>query len=342
MKDIWETLEVTKKPVVLYGMGNGADKIISVCEKYGIKISGVFASDSFVRPKTFHGMCVTDYSTAKNAFGDMTVLLCFGTSLPEVIENIKRIANETELYAPDVPVWGDTLFCREYYEQRKSEFDEIYTRLADGTSRKVFENLIKYKLSGKIKYLFDCETAEDEVFNSFLKLTDCETYLDLGAYRGDTVKSFMSRVKDFNKIVAVEPDRKSFYKLCAATSHLENITCINAYAADRVGNQTFSMDGSRGSGAAAVGEEIQCISADSLNTAPTFIKMDIEGAEIEAINGAENTILRHKPKMQIAAYHKSGDLVDIPKAVVKIRNDYKIYLRHYPCLPAWDVNYFFI
>lgn len=342
MKDIWETLETSQKPVVLYGMGNGADKIISVCEKYGIKISGVFSSDSFVRDKTFHGMPVTGYSAAKRKFGDMTVLLCFGTSLPDVIENIKRIADKNELYAPDVPVWGDTLFCREYYEKRKNEFDEIYARLADGTSEKVFENTVKYKLTGKIDYLFDCETAEDEVFDTFLRFTDRETYLDLGAYRGDTVLSFISRVKSFNKIIAVEPDRKSFAKLCGAVSHIENITCLNAVAADSVGSRTFSMTGSRGSGAAAAGEKIDCLSVDSLNTAPTFIKMDIEGAEIEAIAGAEKTILRHKPKMQIAAYHKSGDLIDIPKAVLRIRNDYKIYLRHYPCLPAWDINYFFI
>ena len=342
MKDIWETLKSSKKPVVLYGMGNGADKIISVCEKYGIKISGIFSSDSFVRDKKFHGMPVTNYSAAKRKFGDMTVLLCFGTSLPDVIENIKRIARDNELYAPDVPVWGDTLFCRKYYETRKSEFDEIYARLADGTSKKVFENTVKYKLTGKPDYLFDCETAEDEVFRTFLKLTNRETYLDLGAYRGDTVLSFISRVKNFNKIIAVEPDRKSFTKLCGATGHIENIKRINAFVTDSVGSRAFSMSGSRGSGAAAEGEAVDCVSVDSLNIAPTFIKADIEGAELEAISGAEKTIMRHKPKMQIAAYHKSGDLIDIPKAVLKIRNDYKIYLRHYPCLPAWDINYFFI
>ncbi|MBO7519534.1 MAG: hypothetical protein J6T73_02045, partial [Clostridia bacterium] len=156
MKDIWNYLESARKPIVLYGMGNGADAVISACEKYGIKISGVFASDGFVRAKTFHSMPVTDYETAEKVFGDMIVLLCFGTSLPPVIENIKRIAKENELYAPDVPVCGDALFCREYYERRKAEFDEVYSRLCDDASRKTFSNIVSYKLSGDINYLFAC------------------------------------------------------------------------------------------------------------------------------------------------------------------------------------------
>ena len=65
MKDLWTHLKETKKPIVLYGMGNGSDKIISVLNRYDIQISGVFESDGFVREKIFHGFKVTDYKTAK-------------------------------------------------------------------------------------------------------------------------------------------------------------------------------------------------------------------------------------------------------------------------------------
>lgn len=342
MKDIWNYLKSTEKPVVLYGMGNGADKIISVCQKYGIKISGVFSSDGFVRKKTFHGMPVTDYKTAKEMFGDMIVLLCFGTALPEVISNINNIAKENELYAPDVPVYGDTLFCAEYYSDKKTEFDYIYNLLADEISKKVFSNIINYKLTGDIKYLFSCETECEEPYASFCKLSDKETYLDLGAYRGDTVLSFCNRVKNWNSIVAVEPDKKTYEKLKAATSDIKSINYINAFAGDRSGTTSFNMNGSRGVGKGGACVTVEMITVDSINIAPTFIKMDIEGAEAVAIKGAQYTIKKHKPKMQIAAYHRSEDLIDIPKTVLGLVRDYKIYLRHNPCLPAWDVNYFFI
>ena len=70
--------------------------------------------------------------------------------------------------------------------------------------------------------------------------------------------------------------------------------------------------------------------------------MDVEGAENLAIEGAKETILKYKPKMCIAAYHRAYDLLELPEKVLSIRDDYKVYLRHFPYLPAWDTNYYFI
>lgn len=344
MKDLWNHLKETQKPILLYGMGNGADKIISVCDNYGIKISGVFASDGFVRQKIFHGFTVTDYKTAKEKFGNMIVLVCFGSALPEVLENIRRIAGEQELYAPDVPVYGDTLFNHEYVKAHRAELEEIYNLLADEISKKVFENAVKYKLSGKIDYLFDCETPISEVYSSVLKLQNDETYFDLGAYRGDTVAEFLSNTNGYNHIVAVEPDKKTYNKLCIATQDIKNIHNVNACVGDSDGETFFDMLGSRGSSAGKGSDIINSVTIDALSGryVPTYIKMDIEGAEIAALSGGIQTISMHKPKMQIAAYHRSEDLIAVPQEVLKINGDYKIYLRHFPCLPCWDMSYYFI
>lgn len=94
-------------------MGNGADKIINILEEKGIEFKGVFASDGFVKEKYFHGLKLSSYEELKQKFGDMIVLVCFGSSRLEVIENIKRISKEQELYAPEVPVFGDGLFTEE-------------------------------------------------------------------------------------------------------------------------------------------------------------------------------------------------------------------------------------
>ena len=343
MSDLWNYLKTVKKPVLLYGMGDGADKIISVLNMYGIKISGVFASDGFVRKKTFHGFEVCDYSTAKSRFGDMIVLLCFGTPLGSVIDNIKRIAAEQELYAPDVPVYGNTLFNIEYVRENAENLREVYDLLADEQSKKVFENTVLYKLSGNIQYLFDCESSPDEANKSILMLGDNETYFDLGAYRGDTVAEFLHCTKGYNKIVAVEPDIKTYSKLCSATQNIEKIININAAISDKCGKIEFCMNASRGSNATG-GVVIDSISVDSLLTVdmPTFIKMDIEGAELAAITGAEKALSVYKPKLQIAAYHRSEDLITLPLSVLKINPKYRLYMRHFPCLPSWDINYYFI
>lgn len=342
MKDLWNYLKKTKKPIVLYGMGNGADKILSVCKEKGINISGVFSSDAFVREKTFHGMRVTDYNTAKETFGDMTVLVAFGTQLPGVIENIKRISRECELYFPDVPVCGEELFDGEFYGSRKARFDKIYGILADEQSKKVFKNIVNFKLTGDINCLFGCETEDDEAYGSFLELSGAETYLDLGAYRGDTVLSFLERVTGYEGIIALEPDPKSYEKLLAATAHIYNIRCINAAAAEHCGSKPFNTGGSRGFGAACKTATVKTVSVDSLGVSPTYIKMDIEGDELSALSGAAETVRKLRPKMKIAAYHRTDDLVSIPEKVLSLCPDYKVYLRHTPCLPAWDVFYYFI
>ena len=66
---LWQYLSETQKTVVVYGMGNGADKILKVCEKYNIKIADFFASDGFVRGNSFHVKNVLSFSQIKEKYG---------------------------------------------------------------------------------------------------------------------------------------------------------------------------------------------------------------------------------------------------------------------------------
>ena len=104
------------------------------------------------------------------------------------------------------------------------------------------------------------------------------------------------------------------------------------------------MQHSRGSSAGQGNGRINSLTLDTLSkeSTPTYIKMDIEGAEVAAIKSGADTIIRYKPKMQIAAYHRSEDLIAVPENILNLRNDYKIYLRHFPSLPCWDMSYYFV
>lgn len=72
---------------------------------------------------------------------------------------------------------------------------------------------------------------------------------------------------------------------------------------------------------------------------PTFIKMDIEGSEMEALFGAAETIRKWKPKLAICVYHKSGDILDIPQKILELNSEYKLYLRHYSYVDTETVLY---
>lgn len=337
-QSLWKVLQAVNKPIVLYGMGNGADKILVLCEKYGVKVSGVFASDGFARHNLYHGFPVLSYSEMKETRKDMIVLVSFGTQRPEVISLIEQVATEQELYCPDTPVIGDGEFAS-FYEEYREEFDCLRERLADEQSRLVLDSLISYRLSGKIDYLKKSETPVSESYVNILKLSDSENYLDLGAYTGDTVKEFLNYVNSYSSITAVEPDRKTFQKLTQNTPFAK---CIHAAVSDRDGEVLFQAAAGRQSAIGKNGTPTLAISIDGLHSSFSYVKMDVEGAECAAIEGGRETIALCKPKMLIAAYHRTEDYLEIPRKVLNINPDYRVYMRHHPYIPAWDTNFYFV
>ena len=70
----------------------------------------------------------------------------------------------------------------------------------------------------------------------------------------------------------------------------------------------------------------------------TMLKLDVEGAEREALRGAAQTIARWQPRLNVACYHRNEDLFGLPLLVHTLTPAYRLYLRHHPYVPAWDVN----
>lgn len=344
MQTLWERLKKADKKILLYGTGNGADKIIDELNRLNIPISGVFASDGFVRKRTFRGFPVISYSQAKEIFNNFIILVSFGSSRDEVISNIVKIANEQELYSVDVPVYGNNIFNRDFYEKHCAEIDSVRSHLADEKSLKVFDNIINFKLTGNINLLIDCQTSKDEAYKNILKLSDEEVYMDLGSFNGDTVEEFLSYVNSYKKIYAIEPDKKNFGKLKVNTTGIDKIEYINCCISDEYGEILFSSDGGRNGNADKNGIPVKCETVDNILSGEnvTFIKFDVEGLEKKAIDGAKNSIKTFKPKMIISCYHRSEDIFELPLKVFAIRNDYKLYIRHNPYIPAWDTQFYFI
>lgn len=342
---MWNYLKKSsKKPVVLYGMGDGADKVLSICRQMRIPVAGVFASDGFARHNDFHGYTVTTYAEAKSAFGEMIVLVCFGTSRPEVLARIEAIAAEQELYIPDLPVFGAGLFTDEYVFEHTDELRAVRNALADDISKQTWQTLIKYRSTGDYWKLKDAECDPLEVWKNILTPTDHEHFLDLGAYRGDTVKEFLSYVSDYAAITAIEPDPKSYQKLCENTEDLHDCRRIHAATGNTDGTCLFSGRKGRGSAVSQSGTELPCLCVDSLHPQVPFtlVNIDVEGNERATIEGMKETIRKYKPKLQISAYHRVEDYIAIPLQVMAIRPDYKVYLRHFRGVPAWDTNFYFI
>ena len=352
-KDLWQYLSETQKPIVMYGMGNGADKILTVCEAKGIEVCDFFASDGFVRGHSFHGKKVLSYSETKEKYGEgnFIVLLSFASSLPDVIDNIKRIASESELYAPDVPVCGDALFDVSFFVSHKTEFEKARGILADEQSKKVFDNVINYKLSGDINYLFKCDSEIDETFNEILNAKNFECTADLGAYNGDTARQLAEYSRNLKKIYALEPDRRNFRKLSEYAEREERFKVLPFQLAawSKEETLTFGAEGNRNSGVGgstnAITSKCVTVEGNSLDNIVSergdkidYIKFDVEGSESEAIDGCYNTIKAYSPALLVSVYHRSEDIFALPLKIKELFPDYKLYLRKFRYIPAWDLN----
>ncbi|MBQ9518106.1 MAG: FkbM family methyltransferase [Eubacterium sp.] len=340
-QNVWDALKNGGKPVVLYGMGLGAEKIMATLSGYGIEVADIFASDEFVRGHSFKGYRVLKYSEICEKYGDFNVVLCFASHLDSVIANIRRIDSEHTVFAPDVPVAGGGLFSREYIAENEDKFDLVYNRLADDESRRVFADILNYKVSGKIKYLLNSFADKGSIYSDILKLNTHENIIDLGAYDGDTIAEFLTATGgEYDYITALEPDEKNFKKLLKNTEELFDITCLNMGAWDKKDTLIFAKKAGRNSKLAADGVSVDVIDVDSLELSPTFIKMDIEGAELKALCGLEQTIKKYAPKLYICAYHRNEDLFALPLKVWEMNPNYKIYFRHSQYIPAWESNFY--
>lgn len=348
--DLWTYLKNTNKPVLLYGMGNGADKILDVLNSCGIEADGVFASDEFVRGQEFRGFTVMKYSDAVKKYGQFIVLVSFGSCLDDVLSNIRRIASEQETYAPDVPVAGSDVFTSDYYEKHKSEFDESRKLFADDYSRLVFDEIISYKLDGKINH-FGIDTVQDKDLDEIMS-DDFTAYIDLGAFNGDTIRQFTEKYGSITKISAFEPSPRVFKKLVSYTDTLsgKDIKNFNLCASDR--NEEFIF--SDGAGRNSKIEENNVMNPHQGRTvniqgdAPDnvcgysgeklLIKIDVEGDEEKALLGCRKLICGNSTELIVSAYHRSGDLFVLPKLLKSLKPDCKLYLRKHKYIPAWDIN----
>lgn len=306
-ENVWDFLKKDGKPVMIYGMGNGAEKIISTLNTYQITVSEIFASDEFVRGHSFLGYKVLKYSEVCEKYDDFNVVLAFATHLENVIENIKKINSEHKVFAPDVPVAGGGLFTREYVKEHNDDFDFVYEHLADEKSKKDYIDILNFKVSGKVDYLLNSFCDKESIYRNILKLNDSESIVDLGAYDGDTIREFTAYTKGkYNKIIALEPDAKSYKKLIKNTAEMKNLETYNMGAWNEKDTLIFAKEQSRNSHISASGVPVKVTDIDSLIDCPvTMIKMDIEGSEMKALGGAKRIIKTYLPKLYVCAYHRN-------------------------------------
>jgi FkbM family methyltransferase len=209
----------------------------------------------------------------------------------------------------------------------------------DEASRREYVAQVHWRLHGDFEALGQISTKqayfpEDETF----RLMAEEFFVDVGAYDGDTLAHFLAlRAKDFHRVLALEPDPMSFQKLNTYVAGLpeairSRIETKPVAASAHPGRLRFSSGQGTSSSLSRQGSvEVECCRLDDVLAAqvPTYIKMDIEGAELDAIHGARRTLSEKGPILAACVYHVQDHLWEVPRAILASNPDYHLFLRPY-------------
>ena len=224
---------------------------------------------------------------------------------------------------------------------RLSEYlNYVLPLLDDQNSRAIIQNRIKTFLTGDLAYIDKNPLDPNEYFSKdFYPIGDDETLFDCGAFTGDTVRKFSEFTHNkYRKIVAFEPDEKNLEKMNAyiKDAGLENIEVVKAATGKENGFISFISTGTMG--AKIVSDcntdsektRVKLVKLDDfIDYHPTLIKMDIEGAELDALAGATEIIKKYKPKLAICIYHLPFDFYNIPKFIKYLVPEYRFKVRQY-------------
>jgi len=230
-----------------------------------------------------------------------------------------------------------------WFKKESEKLFQVYDLLNDEVSRKVFSNVIANRtafLCAEYSYEEVASRTPEYFDPEVIKLTQQESFVDCGAYIGDTIKAFLKAVSDYQAVYAFELDYSNYKDMESAYGNMEKIHLYNNAAWNEEKEISYSSgEGDNepregisvlksGEGTTLIGKAVVLdnVLADK---EITYIKMDIEGAEVPALQGCKKIISEQKPKLAICLYHKISDFWEVPLLIKSFRPDYKFAVRHY-------------
>lgn len=315
----------------VFGINEYAESVAKICN-----IDGFI--DDFSRAATHMGKPVCKLGSVAP---DSLVVSCVTASFPvSALDNLQKagIRHFADYFAladvsggklPQVNAITET---RDDYREHAAEYLWLRERLCDKLSRNILDRLMHFRLGGDLQPMSVFEYAADrQYFEPFLGLRAGEVFVDGGGFDGFTSREFARRCPDYKAIHLFEPSDRM---LAVARNNLADLARVTYHLLglyDRAATLRFDAGGGSASRITENGTESIEVGRmdDAVNEAVSFIKLDLEGAEQAALKGAKEHILADHPRLAVAVYHRPEDFWKIPKYILGLRDDYKLYLRHY-------------
>lgn len=209
--------------------------------------------------------------------------------------------------------------------------------LADEKSKEIWKAVVRYR-TRRIPIKASCYSEGDQYFvEEIIRPETGEVFIDGGGYTGDTVQQFLDTARkhkaSYRRIIVFEPDIENYKLIKKFFGRQKKIILIKKGLSDCIKKIGFTGDGAVGR-ISQEDKDSRQISVINIDAVPecsdaTWIKMDIEGAEMDALRGARNVILKNRPKLTISIYHSDEDMIRIAEYIHELVPEYKLYVRHH-------------
>lgn len=265
-------------------------------------------------------------------------------SLFAFIDNYR--SGQIEINTKKVPVF----LLKDYVRQFGIEDTRFVISVSDRAAAKtMYAQLIGEKVDSGAVIIIPSEYRNNSSqYFDLLTPDEHEVFVDCGCFDASTAFHFAGWCgrKGYDRIWCFEPDKSSYETCKTLCAGLRDCEVFPYGISDKSGTVLFESGKKEESRIVERGGQETC---DAIETVAldeflhgervTFIKMDIEGAELDALKGASRLIKEQKPKLAISVYHKSDDIIEIPKLILGMRPDYRLFLRHYSLLLNETVLY---
>jgi FkbM family methyltransferase len=230
---------------------------------------------------------------------------------------------------PDDPEERDCLLPSAYYDDKEDRINAVRALLSDELSLVWFDAVLRFRRAGDYSALPAPRLNEQYMPADLPRWAEPMRLIDCGAYDGDTIDAMLGNGYNIESVAAFEPEPENYRKLVARFAGLDAVL-LPCGVSSGAGLVRFKGGLGTSSRIVDTGETtIQCVGIDEAlpSFAPTLIKMDIEGAELAALRGAERSLRSHRPGLAIAIYHKPEDLWEIPLWLAERKLGYRMYVR---------------
>jgi len=316
------------KYIYLVGFNNEAIECIKIAKNNNINICGLI--NDFTDDEFFNEIKVIK-STEINL--NYPIINCSTSVSPvdtqKYFESLgSNVINLTDFIYEYTGVLPE---CFSNFSTYKKLISNLEYSLSDEQSINEFKSVVEYRSSGNLNAMMDFKVKTDQQYLDISRKIKLKSFMDVGGFDGDTSELLLKNIPSLKNIHIFEPNNNN---LKAAKKRLSEYSCVkyhNIGLGEKSFNTKMSAEGSSSKIDATGNIDIVIKSLDELPMEQVdLIKIDIEGAELDFLNGAREYISNYNPNIAIAVYHKNNDLIEIPKFMDDvIKGDYKIYFRHY-------------